>query len=101
MATAAATRADGLEVLSSMVTVGALVAFVFLHAATVRYFAGKGPAYVVVPVVGGLVILTVLVSASRLALVIAAGWFLLGLVLLRARPAAARALARGEPTGER
>ncbi|WP_240646124.1 APC family permease [Georgenia sp. SYP-B2076] len=98
VATLAATRPDGLDVLSSMVTVGALTAFVFLHASVVGFFRrrlGRTVWHVVVPVVGSLVIVAVLVEASRLALVIAAGWFVLGLAAMVLRPSAARALGGG------
>jgi amino acid transporter len=95
IATLAATRANGLDVLSSMVTVGALVAFLFLHASVIGYArrtGARGARYVVVPVVGALIIVAVLVEASRLALAIAAVWFVLGLVVMVTRPGAARAL---------
>ena len=81
-----------------MVTVGALVAFLFLHASVVGYArrtAALGPRDVVVPLVGALIILAVLVEASRLALAIAAGWLVVGLVVMVARPGAARALGPG------
>ncbi|WP_226925428.1 APC family permease [Georgenia thermotolerans] len=95
MATLAATRPDGLDVLSSMVTVGALTAFLFLHASVIGYArrrGTRGARYVVIPVVGALIIVAVLVEASRLALAIAAVWFVVGLVVMVTRPGAARAL---------
>ncbi|WP_152232974.1 APC family permease [Georgenia ruanii] len=97
IATLAATRANGLDVLSSMVTVGALVAFLFLHASVVGYARRTtlGARDVVVPLVGALIILAVLVEASRLALAIAAVWFVVGLVVMVARPGAARAMGPG------
>ncbi|MER5393278.1 APC family permease [Saccharopolyspora sp. NPDC002686] len=90
----AASAEDGLEVLSSMVTVGALTAFVLLHASVIGYFAVPGRerrvSTVVVPVIGGLISLVVLVTASRLALVVAAVWLVIGLLVhfLRRRTAA-------------
>jgi amino acid transporter len=81
----AALRDDGLDVLSSMVTVGALVAFLFLHASVVGYYVvGKRTQaplrHVLVPAVGVLIVVVALVLASRPALVIGAGWFVIGVV---------------------
>ncbi|MPV38022.1 amino acid permease [Georgenia subflava] len=100
VALAAASRADGLDILSSMVTVGALAAFLLLHASVVGHARRTGsttPAAVVVPVLGALIILAVLVGASRLALAIAAGWFVVGVIVMLVRPGTARALAAGPP----
>ncbi|GAA4618321.1 APC family permease [Saccharopolyspora hordei] len=89
----AASAEDGLEVLSSMVTVGALSAFVLLHASVVGYFAVPGrdrrASTVVVPVLGGLVSVVVLATASGLALAVAAGWLVVGVLVhvLRGRRA--------------
>ncbi|GAA4848540.1 APC family permease [Saccharopolyspora rosea] len=80
----AAASDNGLETLSSMVTVGALTAFVLLHASVIGYFAVSGrdrrAVTLVVPVVGAAIAVVVLVTASPLALAVAAGWLLLGLV---------------------
>ncbi|RKT86656.1 L-asparagine transporter [Saccharopolyspora antimicrobica] len=92
----AASAEDGLEVLSSMVTVGALTAFVLLHASVIGYFAVPGrersASTVVIPVIGGLISLVVLVTASGLALAVAAVWLVLGLVTYAVRN---RTTARG------
>jgi amino acid transporter len=82
----AALRDDGLDVLSSMVTVGALVAFVFLHASVIGYYVvGKrtdSPVrHVLIPVAGALIVLVALVLASRLALIIGAIWFVIGFII--------------------
>ncbi|WP_230207970.1 APC family permease [Microlunatus sp. Gsoil 973] len=66
----AALRDDGLDVLSSLVTVGALVAFVFLHASVVGYYViGKRTPepvrHVVLPAIGVLIVVIALVLASR------------------------------------
>lgn len=87
IAVAAAVRPDGLGVLSSMVTVGAMVGFLFLHAAVIGYFVHgrrtRHPAaHVVIPVIGGVIILIVLALASRLALEVAAVWLVVGLVVM-------------------
>lgn len=85
ISTLAALRSNGLDVLSSMVTVGALVAFVFLHASVVGYYVvGKrtdSPVrHVLVPAIGVLIVVVALVLASRLALIIGAIWFVIGTV---------------------
>ncbi|WP_037577154.1 APC family permease [Phaeacidiphilus oryzae] len=83
----ASLRADGLDLLSSLVTVGALTAFVFLHASVVGYFgvrrqgSGRGVADFAVPVVGAAIIIAVLVEASRLALAVAGVWLVIGLLV--------------------
>ncbi|MER7082940.1 amino acid/polyamine/organocation transporter, APC superfamily (TC 2.A.3) [Saccharopolyspora kobensis] len=92
----AASAEDGLEVLSSMVTVGALTAFVLLHASVIGYFAVPGrersASTVVIPVIGGLISVVVLVTASGLALAVAAVWLVLGLITYAVRN---RTTARG------
>jgi len=89
----AAQRDDGLDVLVSVVDVGALVAFVLLHASVVGYFyvrrQGGTPSpvtHLVVPVVGAATLVAVLVNASHLALVVGALWFVAGVVLVGLRP---------------
>ena len=86
----AALRSDGLDILSSLVTVGALTAFVLLHASVVGYFAVRNPATrrvadVVVPVLGAAIIIAVLIKASHLALTVAAIWLVIGVVAHLAR----------------
>ncbi|MEU5845433.1 APC family permease [Saccharopolyspora shandongensis] len=85
----AASAEDGLEVLSSMVTVGALTAFVLLHASVIGYFAVSGRdrrvSTVVVPVVGALIAAVVLATASPLALAVGAAWLVIGLITYSAR----------------
>lgn len=95
MATWAATQPDGLDHLVSIVDVGALVAFVMLHASVVGYFwvrrrAGERSlgAHVIVPVVGAVVLLVVLANASPTALIVGAVWALLGLTVMLLRPGA-------------
>ncbi|MGQ4512343.1 amino acid permease [Streptomyces sp. DW26H14] len=91
----AATQPNGLDTLSSMVTVGALSAFVLLHASVFGYFvvrrdsraasAGARVAAVVVPVLGVAIIIALLVTASHVALVVAACWLALGIGVAIAR----------------
>lgn len=83
----AARRSDGLSVLVSIVDVGALGAFVLLHASVVGYFvvrrlARASLAHVVVPVAGALVTGWVLIEASREAQIVASGWLAAGGVAL-------------------
>jgi amino acid transporter len=67
----AARRPDGLDVLVSIVDVGALAAFTLLHASVVGFFAVRrkgqpSAAHVVVPVRGALVTIGVIAEASPL-----------------------------------
>jgi amino acid transporter len=82
----AARRADGLDLLVSIVDVGALAAFTLLHASVVGYFVvrGKGTArsvHYVLPILGALVTLWVIAEASILAQTVGAAWTLAGLVV--------------------
>lgn len=79
----AATAAGGLDYLSSLVTVGALTAFCFLHASVIGYWVvGRRTSHrvphVVIPVVGGTIVVVTLVLASRPALLIGGIWFVIG-----------------------
>jgi amino acid transporter len=85
----AATRDDGLDVLVSIVDVGALVAFVLLHASVVGYFwvKAKDPqrslwSHVIAPVVGALILITVLINASLPAKLIGLAWLVIGIVVV-------------------
>ena len=82
----AARRADGLDLLVSIVDVGALAAFTLLHLSVVGYFAvrRKGtarPVHFVLPALGVLVTLWVIAEASVLAQTVGAAWTLAGLVI--------------------
>jgi amino acid transporter len=93
IAIAAAVRPDGLDVLSSLVTVGALTGFLFLHASVIGYFVvggraqarGRRVAYTLVPVVGAAIIIPVLVLASPLALEVAGAWLVIGVIAFLVR----------------
>jgi len=79
----AARRDDGLSVLVSIVDIGALVAFVLLHASVVGYFVMRRRAastvwHVALPVIGAAVSCWVLIEASRLAQLVGVIWFVLG-----------------------
>jgi amino acid transporter len=83
----AARRDDGLDVLVSIVDVGALCAFTLLHASVVGYFVvrRKGAvrlAHWIVPSAGAVVTVAVLVAASPLAKLVGVVWLAGGMVLL-------------------
>lgn len=83
----AATRGDGLDVLSSAVNVGALTAFILLHVSVIGYFLveklapGNWFLHDAVPAVGAVLLVVVLASATPLALEVGLAWFVLGLVV--------------------
>ncbi|MFD0023427.1 APC family permease [Streptomyces sp. NPDC058382] len=85
----AARRDDGLDHLVSVVDVGALTAFVLLHASVVGWFAVRRmegqPSWwrhVLIPVVGAGVLIAVIVEATTSAQVVGACWLVVGLVVL-------------------
>jgi amino acid transporter len=85
----AATRGDGLDILSSAVNVGAMTAFILLHASVIGYFLvkklGPGPGnwflHGAVPAVGAAFLVVVLASATPVALTAGLIWFVLGLAV--------------------
>ncbi|WP_260421531.1 APC family permease [Streptomyces candidus] len=88
----AARRGDGMDHLVSVVDIGALTAFVLLHASVIGWFAVRRKAgapvwwrHVVAPVLGALIAVAVIVEASRAAQVVGAAWLLVGLVVLFAQ----------------
>ncbi|MFE5619880.1 APC family permease [Streptomyces sp. NPDC056470] len=85
----AADRDDGLDHLVSVVDIGALTAFVLLHASVVGWFAVRrmeGPPHwlrhVAMPVVGAAILIAVIVEASATAQVVGAIWLCVGLAVL-------------------
>ncbi|MFJ8649924.1 APC family permease [Streptomyces sp. NPDC093546] len=87
----AARRDDGMDHLVSVVNIGALTAFVLLHASVVGWFAvrrggaGQPPhwlKHVVLPVVGGAILMAVIAEAATSALVVGSLWLAVGLVVL-------------------
>ncbi|KPC80305.1 MULTISPECIES: APC family permease [Streptomyces] len=85
----AARRDDGLDHLVSVVNVGALTAFVLLHASVVGWFAVRRmegtPSWwrhVVVPVVGAGVLVAVILEATATAQLVGVCWLGIGLVVL-------------------
>jgi amino acid transporter len=86
----AARRDDGLDVLVSIVDVGALAAFTLLHVSVVGYFVvrRKGVARMahrVVPVLGAAVTIWVLAAASTPAKIVGLAWLAGGFIVLVAR----------------
>ena len=88
----AATRGDGLDLVVSLVDVGALTGFVLVHASVIAWFAVRGRGgrlsvlrHVVVPVLGALVLLVVLANSTRAALLVGVLWAVLGVAVLVAR----------------
>lgn len=85
----AATRADGLDILSSIVNVGALTAFILLHVSVIGYYLVKQKAAVqgawfnhgIIPAVGAVLLGIVLASATHLALIVGLVWFGVGLLV--------------------
>lgn len=84
----AARQPNGLDTLVSVVSVGALCAFVLLHASVVGYYwvrraGGSRSAvrHVAAPVVGAVILLIVLAEASHAAQITGAVWLVIGLVV--------------------
>jgi amino acid transporter len=84
----AARQPDGLDTLVSVVSVGALCAFILLHSSVVGYFwvrrlgderhVGK---HVVAPLVGAAILVVVLIEASSRAQVVGAVWLAVGVAV--------------------
>jgi amino acid transporter len=82
----AARRPDGLEVLVSIVNMGALAAFTLLHVSVIGYFVIRHGSrlwvpHVVIPTVGAAVSIWIMISATTLAKIIAAAWLAVGAVV--------------------
>ncbi|MFK4691973.1 APC family permease [Streptomyces pristinaespiralis] len=99
----AARRDDGLDHLVSVVDVGALTAFVLLHASVVGWFVVRrmdGPPdrlrHLVVPVLGAGVLIAVIVEAARSAQIVGALWLGVGLVVLALQQRRRETLPGGE-----
>jgi amino acid transporter len=86
----AARRDDGLDLLVSIVDVGALAAFTLLHVSVVGYFVvrRKGvarTAHRIIPVAGAAVTIAVLLAASVMAKTTALVWLVAGVLVLFVR----------------
>lgn len=98
----AARRDDGLDHLVSVVDIGALTAFVLLHASVVGWFVVRrmaGPPvwwrHVLVPVVGAGVLVAVIVEATTSAQVVGLCWLGVGFVVLAVQGTGRRSGAEG------
>ncbi|MER7754598.1 APC family permease [Kitasatospora sp. NPDC097643] len=83
----AANRDDGLDRLTSVVNVGALTAFVLLHASVIGWYTVQHGSrdrlrHLVVPALGIAVIAAVVYEASTTAQIVALVWLAVGLVVL-------------------
>jgi amino acid transporter len=81
----AARATDGLDLLVSIVNIGALCAFVLLHVSIVGFFIVRQKSqrygiHLVLPILGIVTLLPVLVLASHVAQVIGATWLVVGLI---------------------
>ncbi|GAA4625242.1 APC family permease [Actinoallomurus vinaceus] len=82
----AAWRSNGLDVLVSIVNMGALAAFTLLHASVIGLFVVRRRSrawlpYLLVPAAGAAVSVWIIVAATTMAKVVAAVWLAAGLVL--------------------
>jgi amino acid transporter len=82
----AARRHDGLDVLVSVVNMGALAAFTLLHLSVIGYFVVRNGSrrwvpHVAVPAAGAAVAIWIMVSATAAAKIIAAIWLAVGTVV--------------------
>lgn len=82
----AARRPDGLDVLVSVVNMGALAAFTLLHISVIGYFVLRHGSrlwvpHVVLPAAGAAVSIWIMISATALAKIIAAIWLAVGAVV--------------------
>ncbi|WP_405822736.1 APC family permease [Streptomyces sp. NBC_00838] len=100
----AARNDNGLDHLVSVVDIGALTAFILLHASVVGWYAVRrmeGPprilAHVVAPVVGAGVLVAVIVEAAESAQVVGAIWLAAGLVVLAIQSRRRSTLTRKAP----
>ncbi|MCO5967208.1 APC family permease [Actinoallomurus soli] len=83
----AAWLSNGLDVLVSIVNIGALVAFTLLHASVAGYFVVRHRSrawlpHLLVPAAGAAVSIWIIVSATTMAKIVGGAWLLIGLVLV-------------------
>jgi len=95
----AAIEPDGLDLLSSTVSIGAMSAFVLLHASVIGYFVVRRGSrsylvHLVVPVLAIAFFGVVIAFANTSALTVGAVWLAVGLVVAFVQSARARARAR-------
>lgn len=81
---------EGLSVLSSVINVGALTAFLILHVSVFAYFRRDGHGFrvlphLIAPLAGAIVVIAILLSSSHIAQIVGAVWLLVGLVVTLAQ----------------
>ena len=79
--------ADQFELLTSMVSFGALVGFFMVHVSVVAHFVVRGKSrdwlrHLIVPAIGAAIVLYVLVNAETNAKIAGAAWLAVGAVVL-------------------
>ncbi|MFE0154317.1 APC family permease [Nonomuraea sp. NPDC059007] len=84
-----ATRPDGVDFLSSLINMGALVAFIVLHLSVIVHYTIRGRsknmwAHLVAPLIGLGVLVFVVIHANVMAQVVGLIWFVVGGVVLGA-----------------
>lgn len=82
-----AARADGITLLSSLINMGAMVAFVMLHLSVIVHYLGRRRsrnvwAHLIVPLVGIAILAAVIYNANLLAQAVGGVWIGLGVVVL-------------------
>lgn len=95
----AASRDDGLDVLVSVVDIGALAAFTMLHASVIGYFRVRRSSrdwlrHLLVPIAGAVVAIWIIVLAGSLAKLVGLVWLAAGLIVLAVRRYGAAGRAR-------
>ncbi|OON81485.1 amino acid permease [Streptomyces tsukubensis] len=102
----ASSRDDGMDHLVSVVNIGALSAFVLLHASVVGWFAvrrGAGAVswwrHLLMPVIGAAITIAVIVEAAGSAQVVGAIWLVIGFVVLVVQRGHDDLMDEEQPTG--
>ncbi|NJP98208.1 APC family permease [Nonomuraea sp. FMUSA5-5] len=81
------TRSDGVALLSSLINIGAMVAFIVLHVSVIvhyslRHGSGRWWPHLVAPLIGAGILVFVVINANVLAQVLGLVWLVLGLLVL-------------------
>ncbi|MGN9841204.1 APC family permease [Nonomuraea sp. H19] len=82
-----ANRADGVALLSSLINMGAMVAFVVLHVSVIVHYAWRNGSndlwsHVLAPLIGMAILIFVVINANVWAQVVGLIWFAVGIVVL-------------------
>ncbi|GAA3533212.1 APC family permease [Nonomuraea rosea] len=89
------TRSDGVDLLTGLVNVGAMVAFVVLHVSVIIHYSlrldsNKWWSHLIAPLIGMGILIFVVINANVLAQIAALVWLGLGLLVLGSQYAAGR-----------